>query len=176
MHLSRYDEKTESMSLHRLKQEVIRNGLENPLDKRQAVLTFLTNNVKEWVSLRNAQIQIQSWDTLRIWEPNALWFLEYFSEELQSEKIAIITSVLGNWKYIRGDYKGCEELYKQTLEMRQKFFGKEHPDVAITMGDLGCSLYTQGKYEEAKAFLLPSIRDETKIPWRRSSRCSNYYE
>ncbi len=43
-----------------------------------------------------------------------------------------------------------EQIYRQTLELREKVLGKEHPDTLDSMSNLASVLKKQEKYDEAE--------------------------
>ena len=45
----------------------------------------------------------------------------------------------------------------RSLEIREKVFGKEHPDVANSLNNLAGIYHEQGKYEEAEPLLRRSL-------------------
>ena len=50
----------------------------------------------------------------------------------------------------QGKYDKGEKLYRQTLQLREKVLGKEHPNTLDNMNNLASVLYMQGKYDEAE--------------------------
>jgi Flp pilus assembly protein TadD len=50
----------------------------------------------------------------------------------------------------QGKYEEAEEMHRQTLELREKVLGREHPDTPGSMNNLALVLESQGKYEEAE--------------------------
>ncbi|KAI1359478.1 hypothetical protein F5Y08DRAFT_319605 [Xylaria arbuscula] len=44
-------------------------------------------------------------------------------------------------------------MQRQTLELREKVLGREHPDTLASMNNLAFVLGSQGKYEEAGTIL-----------------------
>ncbi|KAH8745064.1 Tetratricopeptide repeat-domain-containing protein [Hyaloscypha finlandica] len=51
----------------------------------------------------------------------------------------------------QGKYAKAEAMHQQTLQLREKALGKEHPDTLISMKNLADSLRQKGKYAEAEA-------------------------
>ncbi|EXA53638.1 hypothetical protein FOVG_01376 [Fusarium oxysporum f. sp. pisi HDV247] len=51
--------------------------------------------------------------------------------------------------FIQGRYEGAAKLYRETLEVKEKVLGKEHPDTLSSMNNLALVLDSMGKYEEA---------------------------
>ena len=57
----------------------------------------------------------------------------------------------------------AEELLKRSLAMREKFLGREHPDVALLLQNLAGILNEQGKFAEAESLLLRCISIREKV-------------
>ncbi|GFO74223.1 hypothetical protein BPLS_P0766 [Bathymodiolus platifrons methanotrophic gill symbiont] len=51
--------------------------------------------------------------------------------------------------YNQGLYEQAEPLYQRTLEIREKAFGAEHPNVAASLNNLALLYCNQGLYEQA---------------------------
>jgi hypothetical protein len=47
-------------------------------------------------------------------------------------------------------YDEAEQMYRQTLELKQKVLGQEHPSTLNSMNGLASVLRNQGKYDEAE--------------------------
>jgi prophage maintenance system killer protein len=50
----------------------------------------------------------------------------------------------------QGKYKEAEAMHQQTLQLKEKVLGKEHPSMLNSMNNLANVLYSQGKYKEAE--------------------------
>ena len=60
----------------------------------------------------------------------------------------------GNALFYKGDYREAEKCYNETISVREKVFGKEHPEYAAALGNLA-SMYTQmGRFKEALPLAL----------------------
>jgi tetratricopeptide (TPR) repeat protein len=57
---------------------------------------------------------------------------------------------LANALYAQGRYGEAETMYRETLAVRQRVLGSEHPETLQTANDLAIALYAQGKYGEAE--------------------------
>ena len=53
-------------------------------------------------------------------------------------------------------------MYQQTLELREKVLGKEHPDTLTSMNNLAV-LSSQGKYEEAEEMHRQALELREKV-------------
>ena len=49
----------------------------------------------------------------------------------------------------QGKYEAAEEMYRRTLELREKVLGSKHPDTLMSMNNLAGVLDDQGKYDTA---------------------------
>ncbi|KAI6080516.1 hypothetical protein F4821DRAFT_55383 [Hypoxylon rubiginosum] len=52
--------------------------------------------------------------------------------------------------FMLGKYNEAEQMYRQTLEVRERVLGREHPSTLGSMNNLADVLGNQGKYEEAE--------------------------
>jgi tetratricopeptide (TPR) repeat protein len=50
----------------------------------------------------------------------------------------------------QGKYDEAEPLHRQTLALRKKILGPEHPSTLISINNLALLLESQGKYDEAE--------------------------
>ena len=63
----------------------------------------------------------------------------------------------------QGKYDEAEPLYKESLAIRKKVFGDEHPDVAGSLNNLAVLLYHQQKYNEAKTYMEQALTIWAKV-------------
>ena len=60
--------------------------------------------------------------------------------------------------YGQGKYAQAEALYSQTLEIRRRVLGPEHPDTLNSMNNLASEGYIpQGKYAQAETLLSQAL-------------------
>ncbi len=52
--------------------------------------------------------------------------------------------------YRQGKYEAAEPLYKETLQLRIKVLGEEHPHTLVSMNNLALLFKRQSKYEAAE--------------------------
>jgi eukaryotic-like serine/threonine-protein kinase len=50
----------------------------------------------------------------------------------------------------QGNYEEAGKLFQQSLAMRRKQFGDEHPEVGVSLHNLGSLLYLKGEYNESE--------------------------
>jgi hypothetical protein len=71
----------------------------------------------------------------------------------------------GQSKY--DEYDEAEQMHRQTLELRRKVSGPEHPHTLTSMGNLGSTLTSQGKYDESRKYRLTQPTPSSTVPFRR---------
>ena len=54
-------------------------------------------------------------------------------------------------------------MHRQTLELREKVLGQEHPDTLTSMNNLAMVLSSQGKYEEAEEMHRQTLELREKV-------------
>jgi tetratricopeptide (TPR) repeat protein len=64
---------------------------------------------------------------------------------------------------ITGNYSKAELLGRQTLQLREKVFGKEHPDTLASTNNLALSLRLQGKFADAEALDRRTLQLKEKV-------------
>jgi Tetratricopeptide repeat len=47
-------------------------------------------------------------------------------------------------------YEQAEDMHRQTVKLREKVLGREHPETLTSMNNLALVLSEQGEYEQAK--------------------------
>jgi hypothetical protein len=57
----------------------------------------------------------------------------------------------------QGRYNDAEPLYLQSLDIRKRQLGNDHPDVATSLNNLAQLYYSQGRYNDAEPLLLQSL-------------------
>ena len=65
--------------------------------------------------------------------------------------------------YAQGKYTEAEALYQTVLEIREKTFGENHPDLAISFNNLGAIYREREEYDKAEDFYRKSITIFRKI-------------
>jgi tetratricopeptide (TPR) repeat protein len=65
--------------------------------------------------------------------------------------------------YQQGKYAEAEAMQRQTLQLQETVFGKDHPDTLISMNNLASSLRQQGKYAEAEKFYQQTLESRDKM-------------
>ena len=136
----------DSYDIHRLVQIAMRNWLK------------IRNELSLWSGkalIRVADVfpfpKHENRATWTIYLPHAqsvLSFQEYSGDFEESQRNLLFN--VGECFQISGKYIDAERMYRQTLELREKALGAEHPDTLTSMNNLAIVLDMQGKYEEAE--------------------------
>ena len=72
----------------------------------------------------------------------------------------------------RGDYVEAERIAREVLEIRRRYLGESHYDVATSLNILALSLMAQGRLREAEPLFFESLRMYREIVGENSSACA----
>ncbi len=151
------NEDGQSLSMHRLVQQVIRDNL---------------NNQKKWaetsINTLNATFpspgDFDNWPLCRDLLPNVQtvfsWVKKY---DLKTEETGRLCNDAGLYLDKTGEYEAVETFYKRTLLALKNSFGEEHPDIATSLNNLAALYYNQGRYEEAEPLCKDALEISKKL-------------
>ncbi|MBP0019558.1 MAG: tetratricopeptide repeat protein, partial [Cyanobacteria bacterium SBLK] len=90
--------------------------------------------------------------------------IEYFEKAIGfQKKLGLELDLADNLNYLallyesQGKYEAAEPLFLQSLDLRKKLLGEDHPSVAISLNNLAGLYKSQGKYEAAEPLFLQSL-------------------
>ena len=63
-----------------------------------------------------------------------------------------------------GGYAKAENLLAKAAQARMQILGDEHPDVAMSLNNLGCLCIAMEKYDDAESLLRSAIAIHDEIP------------
>ncbi|KAK4680131.1 hypothetical protein QC764_0041900 [Podospora pseudoanserina] len=95
--------------------------------------------------------------------PHTQYVLELRERVDDEEAPTGLLSKVGQSFYNLGKYKEAEQMHRQTLQLREKVLGKEHPDTLTSMSNLASVLVSQGKYEEADQMNRQTLQLQEKV-------------
>jgi tetratricopeptide (TPR) repeat protein len=147
--LIRKDVYSQSYSIHRLVQEVVKDILDGDERKQwseqvvRAVQKAFPTNVeyKNWVLCERMLSQAEF----------AYKTVEKFKFEFA--EAGELLNQTGDYLYERARYEQTEHLYKRALAIRKKVLGLQHPDVATSLNNLAMLYSKQGKYDKVEPLL-----------------------
>ena len=70
---------------------------------------------------------------------------------------------MGAIQFERGNYKEAERYYRQSLDIIQPFYGKDHPETASAQTMLGRALVSQNRLDEASDILRDALGIQERI-------------
>ncbi|HYO49723.1 MAG TPA: FxSxx-COOH system tetratricopeptide repeat protein [Chloroflexia bacterium] len=138
----------ESLSIHRLVQAVVRDGLSNDESKVW---------VEAAVDVVNVVFPLESED-VRTWAecarllPHALTSTAYIEElGVLSSSAGRLLNQAGNYLGERAQYLEAKNALERSLSITSNVYGMDHPNFASTLNNLGMVLLELGDLEGAKA-------------------------
>jgi tetratricopeptide (TPR) repeat protein len=75
----------------------------------------------------------------------------------QHADYALGLSMLGELRFLQGDDRAAETLFRRALAIRNEVLGPDHPDTATTIGCLGGVLWNRGATADAEALLRQAL-------------------
>ena len=140
----------DSLSFHRLVQMVVRNEMRPAERKRKAAAA---------VSLISVAYAFKSED-LETWPradqllPHALHVAEYSHiERVDDEPTSHLLNEMGSHLRMLGQFLDAKANLERALEIAEKVYGPDHPEVATDLNNLGLALQDLGDLPGAKANL-----------------------
>jgi tetratricopeptide (TPR) repeat protein len=145
--LIRRNIETRTYSLHRLVQAVVRGGLDLQTQRRWGERAVRAAN------RIFPDAEFSNWSLCDRLLPQALACAELISEwDFEFPESVRLLHATGIYLYERGRYAESEPLLEQTLALREKTLGPEHPDVAVTINNLAELYRSRGWYAKAEPF------------------------
>jgi tetratricopeptide (TPR) repeat protein len=152
-----------SYDMHRLVHTAMQNWLKLQDEWRswnQKTLNQITS-VFPWPHYGNKTIWM-------IYLPHAHCITTTFNDPLSRTKeteelLGRLLHNLGTCSQFQGKYAEAEVLYRESLQLREKVLGPEHPDTLASINNLAGSLYQQRRFAEAEAIDRQTLQLKEKI-------------
>jgi tetratricopeptide (TPR) repeat protein/nucleoside phosphorylase len=151
-------EESSSFDIHRL----VRLAMQNWLDEegeREMCITEVIQRLAE-------AFPFPRYENRDVWTkylPHAQTALEFREDSTDEEAERRLLFNVANSHSILGKYQEAEQMHRQTLELKEKVLGKEHPDTLDTMNNLALVLDNRGKYEEAEHMHRLALEGSMKV-------------
>ena len=147
--LIRVEPESESFSLHRLVQEVIRAELRD--EGCQSWVEPLFNAMAQLTPGKGKDIEYLAWPAL----DRLVNHVQDLASHCQQHAIASTVSadvfhVMGAYLLERGQYVLADPLLQTALDLRRNLLGDEHEDIAASLDQAARLYYYQGRYGEAE--------------------------
>jgi tetratricopeptide (TPR) repeat protein len=155
-------EKDGLLSIHRLVQEVVRDGLANNTQWIACCLNVAYSVFKyTWGDK-------QSMDAFAQNAPHVLSIAGYAGSLLEDDeevqkKAAWLYHEAGDGLDYNGQYKEALEWYMKALAIREKVLGTDHPCTASTYNNIAIVYYAQGEYEKALEWYNKALAIREKV-------------
>src|SRR5260221_483946 len=142
--LIRRHPETNTLSIHRLVQAVLKDAMEKahqPLCAKRAISTvsqvFPIATVDNWPVCERYVLHAQSCVSL----------ISQCNFTFEATSLLYLT---GSYLQDRLEYEEAERLYQHALSIEEQVHGADHPDTATSLNNLAGLYHTQGKYAEAE--------------------------
>lgn len=145
------------LSIHRLVQAVLKDGMSHDLQHTWAERAIRAIN-RVFPS-----VELKTWDQCRRCMPHVQVSLTYLDEYgLAFPEAAHLFNEAAKYLTEHAHYEQAELFLQKALAIRERILAPAHPDTALSLNDLGALYLTQGKYQQSEPLLLQSlsIREE----------------
>jgi tetratricopeptide (TPR) repeat protein len=156
--LIRLDVDTQTYSIHRMVQEVLKDqmGL-----KQQA---FWAERVVRAVAQSFPEVDYHTWSRCERLIPHALLCAAHIDNwDMIFPEARKILYQTGKYFYQRGQYWEAEPFGKKYLAICERVLGPEHPDTLGSLSILAILYVGQGKYEQAEPFSQRALEASERI-------------
>ncbi len=138
--------KTKTLSIHRLVQLILKQGMAETEQRTWAEMAVrVVNSV-----FPDGNIEFSEWNLCERLLPCAQTCAALIEEwALEFAQAALLLNQTGYYLKEKAEYAQAKPLYERALAIREKMLGKEHPDVATSLNNLAGLYRAQGAYEQA---------------------------
>jgi tetratricopeptide (TPR) repeat protein len=146
------------LSMHRLVQTVIQDGLDEETKKQWA------ERVVRAVNRIFPEVEVTTWPQCERCLPQAQVCLELIARyQLAFPEAARLLNMTGRYLRQRGRFDEARPFLSQSFTMREQLLGAEHADTAASLSDLAELFQVQGKYDEAEPLFRLALAIRQKI-------------
>jgi tetratricopeptide (TPR) repeat protein len=160
--LVRVESESQSLSLHRLVQEVIRAelgdaGCQNWVEPLFRAIAQLTPE-------KGKDIEYRDWPALSPLVNHVQELANHCQQrDIASTVAADVFHAMGAYLLERGQYTLANPLLRQSLGLRQSLLGDEHKDIAYSLDSLGQLEHYQSRYEEAEPLYQEALAMQQRL-------------
>ncbi len=150
--LIRRSSEVESLSIHRLVQAVLKDGMDANTQRLWAERAIRA------VNRAFPDVELPTWERCQRCLPHAQICATYIDEyELAFPEAGRLLNEAASYLVARGSYDQAVLLLLKALAVRQQILEAYHLDTARTLNDLGALYQNQGKYQEAEPLLQKAL-------------------
>src|SRR6266516_1736392 len=150
--LLRRTSEVKSLSIHRLVQAVLKDGMDRDTQSLWAERAIRA------VNRAFPDVELQTWEVCHRCLPHVQMSASYIEEyTLAFPEAARLFNEAASYLVAHERYQQAEQILLKALAVRQQILDADHPDTARTLNDLGSLYQDQGKYEEAEPLLQEAL-------------------
>ena len=156
--LIRLDVDTQTYSIHRMVQEVVKDqmGVEQQAEWAERVVHAVAQSFPK--------VDYQTWPLCQRFISHALLCAAYIDRwRLTFPEARNLLYQVGTYFRQRGQYWEAEPLRKSELAICERVLGPEHPNTTQTLYNLATFYSDQGKYEEAEPLFQKALAIDEKV-------------
>ncbi|MFT5466683.1 MAG: hypothetical protein ACI8UO_001783 [Verrucomicrobiales bacterium] len=151
----------ETISMHRLLQEVVRQRLDTEPAQR-AAWEPAVQLVDAWAPDEGQEIE--TWPKWQILGPHCEALFERAESWDNPAPVPRLLNGYAQFQEIRnGDYAAAEPLYRRALEARERVLGAEHPDTLGSLNNLAALLDAKDDYAAAEPLLRRALEARERV-------------
>lgn len=154
----RLDADSQTYNIHRLVQEVVRDGMDENTQR------LWVERVVRALNQSFPTVEFGNWRLCERLLPHARVAAKLIEKsDLEFEEAARLLNQVGLYSRERGRYSEAVRLLARPLAIYEKVLGPEHPDVAVSLNNLALLYDHQGKYAEAEQLYQRSLAIREKV-------------
>lgn len=156
--LIRRTSEVKSLSIHRLVQAVLKDGMDADTQRLWAERAIRA------VNRAFPDVELQTWERCQRCLPHVQICATYIEEySIAISEAGRLFNEAASYLIARGSYERAKLLLLKALAVRQQILEANHPDTARTLNDLGEVYRKLGKYQEAEHLLQEALTIRQQI-------------
>jgi tetratricopeptide (TPR) repeat protein/DNA-binding XRE family transcriptional regulator len=146
------------LSIHRLVQAVLRDGMNSKQQRLWAERAIRT------INRAFPDVEVGTWARCQRYLSNVETAMLHLQEYgLSFPEAARLLNEAASYLIAHAEYTQAEALLQKALSIRQHLLEPLHPDTALTLNDLGMLYLAQGKYQQAEPLLQKALAIRTQV-------------
>ena len=156
--LIRRNSEAHFLSVHRLVQAVLRDGMDGKQQRLWAERAIRS------INRAFPDVDVATWAQSQRYLPNVETAMLHLQEYgLSFPEAARLLNEAATYLTAHAEYAQAEALLQKALSIRQHLLEPLHPDTALTLNDLGMLYLTQGKYQQSEPLLQKALTIRTQV-------------
>ena len=162
-YLLRRDPATQTVTMHRLVQAAVQHEMTD--EERQHWAEQAVLAVESAFPPGKDILKIQNWPRCERLLSQALRCAALIERwQFETPAVARLLHLTAHYLHEHAaHYAEAEPLLQRALQIREKLFGAEHPDVAMSLNDLAGLYQAQGRYAQAEPLLQRALQIREKL-------------